>query len=379
MLVESATDRPGPGLARAPVSARALLLALSALLAGAGCPASGVAETQRTTSAAEPSAAVASAPSPDTSTTGPCAGMRAGARVCQGPSLLRCDDLSGAVTLLQTCLDIERCDVGRGECVPDCPPGEVYVPRTGPEGFTMGRGKELFGFGSRASGNPGKGVADTPHKVVLTRPFCIDAIEVTIGAYAKCAAELGCKPPNMWSRWSVYPHKTEIPVQLVHWRQAKYYCEAGGKSLPTEAQWEWAASGGSDHVYPWGDAPPTCAEADFTPGELTAPVCDCGCGGGGASPVGTHPKGDKVWPAGRIHDLAGNVWEWCLDNYVPYGADPETDPLHVTREDATHVVRGGGWNRSAAALTTSFRGAAVVDYQRPALGFRCVRNARGAR
>ncbi len=69
------------------------------------------------------------------------------------------------------------------------------------------------------------------------------------------------------------------------------------------------------------------------------------------------------------------MWEWCLDNYAPYPTLPQKDPLYATSEDAPHVVRGGGWNRSATALTTSFRGTAVVEYQRPALGFRCVRNA----
>jgi formylglycine-generating enzyme required for sulfatase activity len=272
------------------------------------------------------------------------------------------------------CASIERCDEATGQCAPDCPAGEVYVPATGPEGFTMGRGKGTFGFGAFRSENHGRGVADTPHKVVLTRPFCMDATEVTVGAYAKCVEEKGCTRPEIRTRWIVFPDKTDHPVNMVHWGQANFYCTREGKSLPTEAQWEWAAGGADGRKWPWGDTPPTCEHADFTAGDLTDPACDCGCAGGGTSPVGTHPKGDREWPAGKIHDLAGNVWEWCLDNYAPYESRAETDPVHGKLEAAPHVVRGGGWNRSAAALTTFFRGTAVVDYQRPALGFRCVRN-----
>jgi formylglycine-generating enzyme required for sulfatase activity len=291
--------------------------------------------------------------------------------------LLRCDDADLAMTEVQKCLSLERCDSEKGSCVAGCPEGEVYLPATGPEGFTMGSGKVQFAFGSRASGNVGNGIADAPHQVVLTKPFCMDATDVTAGAYARCVQERGCTQPDARTRWVVYPDKPDYPVNMVDFRQARFYCEAVGKSLPTEAQWEWAASGGKRNKWPWGAARPTCAYADFTPGVLRSNACDCGCSGGGASPVGTHPEGDAVWPAGRIHDLAGNVWEWCLDNYVRYQVSPETDPLHVTDEASPHVVRGGGWDRSAVALMTSFRGSAVVGYQRPALGFRCVRNPRG--
>lgn len=238
----------------------------------------------------------------------------------------------------------------------------------------MGTGTEPFGFGPRRSGNEGHGIADLPHVVVLTRPFCMDATEVTVGAYQKCVEGHGCIKPDFRTKWIVYPDKADHPVNMVDFRQARFYCRTLGKSLPTEAQWEWAASAASTRKWPWGDEPPTCDHADYTAGPMTAPACDCGCKGGGASPVGTHPRGDTVWPAGRLHDLAGNVWEWCLDNYHPYGLEPEADPLYVTHEENLHIVRGGGWNRSAVAIMRSFRGSAPVAYQRPALGFRCVRN-----
>lgn len=362
------SETPAATMSRRPALPAAVPLILL-LAASSGCSDRPAEAHQAQRDAPPPSAAPSRPPAPVPQ--GPCAGKHAGELACDGRTLLRCGE---TVTTVSTCLDIERCDADAGRCAPGCPAGEVYVPATGPEGFTMGRGVEPYAFGSRASHNEGHGIADTAHKVVLTRPFCMDATEVTVAAYATCVAEHGCTPPSILTHWRVFPDQPEQPVNMVHWKQAMHFCASVGKTLPSEAQWEWAASGGDGRRWPWGDTPPTCAEADFTAGDLTSPACNCGCDGGGASKVGTHPNGDKVWPSGRIHNLAGNVWEWCLDNYAPYGSAEETNPVRRTNEEASHVVRGGGWNRSAVALQTWFRGTAVVDYQRPALGFRCVRD-----
>jgi formylglycine-generating enzyme required for sulfatase activity len=250
----------------------------------------------------------------------------------------------------------------------------VYVPPTPPEGFTMGRGKIPYGFGKLKGGAPGNGIADTPHKVVLTRPFCMDATEVTVRAIVRCVKEQGCKEPSIFDRWATYPKKLDYPVNMVEWHIAREYCEKQGQSLPTEAQWEWAATGGDGRDWPWGNETPTCEHADFTQGELPSPGGDAGCHGGGPSPVGTHTKGDRVLPTGRIHDLAGNVWEWTLDSYSRFTKDPQTDPVRLVEGDLTHVVKGGGWNRSHRGIMSWFRGAAIHTYKVPGLGFRCVRN-----
>lgn len=262
------------------------------------------------------------------------------------------------------CLDIERREPATGRCGPNCPQGEVYVPATGRDGFTMGASLQ--------------GDADRPHRVVLTQPFCMDATEVTAKAYGECLDAGRCEPPRWWGEWTTYPALPDHPVNKVHWHHAKTYCAYRDKSLPTEAQWEWAATGGDGRRWPWGNDPPTCERADFTPGVLGRPAPDAGCHGGGTSAVGSHPAGAKIWPDGAIHDLAGNVWEWCRDNYAPYSGEPEVDPTHLTAELAVHVVRGGGWNRSGRGIRAQYRGGAVYDYQVPGLGFRCVRNPKPA-
>ena len=243
---------------------------------------------------------------------------------------------------------------------PQCGDGEVWVAPTSAEGFAMSKGI--------------KG----EHRVVLTRGFCMEATEVTVAAYAKCVDAGACKEPWRGDPWSTYPAKTDYPVNMVSWTKAHEYCAWAGKRLPTEAEWEWAATGPEQTKYPWGDEPePSCEYVDYT--KFGAPKwaagADVGCGGGGPSPVAAHKKGDKVWPGGAIHDLAGNVWEWVEDTYAPFGGEAATDPL-VSASATVHSIRGGGWNRSYAAMEVTYRGAAATTYQVPALGFRCVRGER---
>ncbi len=238
-----------------------------------------------------------------------------------------------------------------------CPEGEVWVPPTPAEGYVMSKG--------------GKGA----HHVVLTHGFCMDQTEVTVRAYARCVEAGACKEPWRGDPYSMYPSHLDEPVNLVSWPKAQAFCAWAGERLPSEAEWEWAATGPEQYRYPWGNEPePSCETCDYT--KFGAPKWeaggDIGCGGGGPSPVGSHPKGDRIWPGGAIHDLAGNVWEWVEDSFAPLGNEAVTDPV-VRSEVAVHAIRGGGWNRSYAAMVVTYRGAAHYTYQVPALGFRCVR------
>ena len=269
------------------------------------------------------------------------------------------------------CSNIERCENAR--CVPACPKGEVFIPATGPDGFNMGRGKA--------------GDDDRAHPVVLTQPFCIDSVEVTVKSYRACVDTGACTIPQLNDANSNYRSEFDRPnhpVNMVNWGQAKTYCESRGQALPTEAQWEWAASRGQGRKYPWGDQPePTCDNlyADFTPGgsPKTDPAGNVGCHGGGTSEVATHPNGKVSWPDGDVFDMAGNLWEWTMDCYLPYPEGRQIDPspqAHPKLGGDCYVraLRGGGWNRSSTALQTFQRAASKRTYRVPALGFRCVRN-----
>lgn len=251
-----------------------------------------------------------------------------------------------------------------------CPESEVWIPATPASGFVMGRGMQ--------------GKRDIPHRVVLTRGFCLDAFEVTSARYEVCVKAGSCRAPGQADEFATYGRAPEKPVNLVSWGEARTFCASREQRLPTEAEWEWAARGPGDATYPWGEsAVPTCADelGDFTEdgAPKSNPGGNFGCHGGGPSEVGKHPKGDKHWPGGALHDLGGNVWEWTEDSYAPYPdtdsqAAPVRDPL-VRLETATHVIRGGAWNRHPLSLITTYRGAAFYLYHVPGLGFRCARGA----
>ncbi|MCA9592106.1 MAG: formylglycine-generating enzyme family protein [Myxococcales bacterium] len=266
------------------------------------------------------------------------------------------------------CSSIERCDGGK--CVPACPEGEVYVPATGPKGFTMGRGAA--------------GAFDQAHTVILTQPFCMDATEVTVAAYRECMDAGKCTVPQLRdlnSNFREEYHRDKHPLNMVNFEQSTAYCEYRGEALPTEAQFEWASGHGDGRKYPWGDTEPSCELADFTPGGSPHldPAGDVGCHGGGTSEVKAHPKGKTTWPDGDIFDLGGNVWEWTADCYVPYPSGTVTDPSpqsHPSLHGDCYVrsLRGGGWNRSYYSMRVKSRAGSKKTYRVPGLGFRCVRN-----
>lgn len=268
------------------------------------------------------------------------------------------------------CSSIERCEAER--CVAACPPAEVFIPATGADGFKMGRGV--------------RGAMDQKHVVVLTKPFCMDATEVTVAAYRKCVDSGTCTIPqlnDLNSNFRTEYHRDDHPINMVNFAQAKHFCESAGKALPSEAQFEWAAGHGDGRVYPWGDETPTCDNgmADFTPGGSphSDPAGDVGCHGGGTSKVTAHPKGKSSWPAGDLYDLGGNLWEWTNDCYVSYPDGKVVDPSpqahpSVPGECYVRALRGGGWNRSKEALKVTWRAGSKKTYRVPGLGFRCVRN-----
>ena len=137
---------------------------------------------------------------------------------------------------------------------------------------------------------------------------------------------------SFWGRF-------ERPAINVSWRDAQAYAQwlsaTTGQTwrLPTEAEWEYAARGGLEARYPWGDGPAD-GKANCSDCEPAAP--------GRTTPVTQYPPN-----ALGLHDMAGNVWQWVADKI-----EPDDDSA-----DASRVLRGGSWNY----FTPSMRAAVRVD------------------
>ena len=166
-------------------------------------------------------------------------------------------------------------------------------------------------------------------------------------------------------RWGgdIYPAgEADHPVVSVSWFAAKAYCEWAGGRLPTEAEWEKACCGGATGRYCFGDDESKLKDYAWYRDN---------------SGRFAHPVGQKKPNAWGIHDMHGNVWEWCSSIYkeYPYRASDGREDLSDT--GSRRVVRGGGWNlgiarRCRSATRVSNSPTRCVDGN----GFRVVVSAR---
>lgn len=238
--------------------------------------------------------------------------------------------------------------------LPRLDPGDtnnlVWIP---PGTFVMGS----------PTGEAGRASIDGPQGLVtLTHGFWIGRCEVTQNEYQQV---MGTNP-------SSYVGIGCRPVESVPWTEAVAYCEQltlreqeAGRllsghvyRLPTEAEWEYAARAGSTSRYSFGDDPDyiECFERFWCSDNA----------GRQPRPVGLMPPN-----VSGMHDVHGNVAEWCQDWYAPYGAGTVTDPQGPAT-GTWRITRGGGLNGSPSDCRSAARNYAPPNTGFYAIGFRVV-------
>jgi iron(II)-dependent oxidoreductase len=261
-------------------------------------------------------------------------------------------------------------------------PAEVLVPG-GP--FVMGTDVEPWAYDN-----------ERPAHVVDLPPFFIGTFPVTCGEYLSFVEEGGYRDPRWWSpagwRWRCeaglehpqfwrrdgrswaclrfgwwQPLDPREPVQHVCWYEAEAYARFRGRRLPTEAEWEKAASWdpvtGAKRRYPWGDTDPDPGRANLGQRHF------------GPAPVGAYPGGASACGA---HQMVGDVWEWTASDFLPYPgfvAFPYREYSEVFYGPDYKVLRGGSWATHPLAVRTTFRNWDFPIRRQIFAGFRLARDA----
>jgi len=220
------------------------------------------------------------------------------------------------------------------------------------------------------------------HKVGI-KEFEMSKTEVTVAQYRECYAKGVCTCPKIAIQED---RPADSPITGITWGQANEYAKFAVGRLPTEAEWEYAATNeGQNVMYPWGNVASqatyeTCKlrkAVSMDPDLLNGPTSAFGCGTGTVWPVCSMPGGNT---AQGLCDMSGNVVEWVQDNYLPsYEGAPVDGSAVVVANSNNHVVRGGYFGCFGSSIRSDFR-YHVDDVVRKdelvGVGFRLARDGR---
>jgi formylglycine-generating enzyme required for sulfatase activity len=254
------------------------------------------------------------------------------------------------------------------------------------------------------------GEKESEHRVYLDAYF-IGKYEVTNAEWRVFTELASFEPlPAHWKDGKIPAGKENHPVVFVSWEDAQKYCEFISRltkrevRLPTEAQWEKAARGRDDYIYPWGNqwdkdlcnSGYNLAQFGFRPNaegeewdkkwaewQKTEKGKEIIANGGNTAPVGSFPKGKCFY---GCYDMAGNVCEWCSDWYMTNYyqlRDARKNPEGPTEEEAevvdcwgkkskARVLRGGSWFNYSLYCPSVKRHRVYPSSRNPYYGFRVV-------
>lgn len=248
-------------------------------------------------------------------------------------------------------------------------------------------------FGNRSLVFTGHGDA-APERVVAVDSFRMDARELTVGRF-RAALEAGFVPPAMpvandgplstegdgACTFSTVPTgREEHAINCLSWETARAYCRFQGGDLPSEVQWEYAATReGRDRKtsFPWGDADPACDEVVFGRLELAGLPGYCAERGDGPVPVGTDDWRDAT-PSG-IRGLGGGMSEWVRDGAASYDdpcwAEAVLNPSCPPEGRERLSVRGGSWASPLPVIVSTIRLSRGQGEASNIIGVRCAYEA----
>lgn len=225
--------------------------------------------------------------------------------------------------------------------------------------------------GSFLMGSPDRELGRRPdespqHEVRISQPFSIGVYQVTFDEYDRfCDATLSTRPAdNGWGR-------ENRPVINQSWHQVQAYCRWLSQQtkrlyrLPSEAEWEYACRAGTSTAFHVGATMDT-SQANID-GRFPYGNSSLGEYRGGTIPVGSFPSN-----AFGIHDMHGNVFEWCLDIWRPGYVGAPRDGSATGGTDSTRVVRGGSWGHEARFARSGARDREAPGTSNAGLGFRVV-------
>lgn len=219
------------------------------------------------------------------------------------------------------------------------------------------------------------------HSVTITKGFYLGETEVPVSAFKDYAAASGTPMPaeTFWNNRPMNEgwKSTNSPMVEVSWDGARQYCEWVGGRLPTEAEWEYAARGGTTGAH-YGELSRIAWYADNsgnTPIDSLAILnTDAANYENRIMTNGDnfHPVGLKAANEFGLHDVIGNVWEWVADYYDEkyYSSSASEDPKGPGA-GTLHIGRGGSYFMHPKRATVTARSPQKADYHNAGFGFRC--------
>jgi formylglycine-generating enzyme required for sulfatase activity len=222
-------------------------------------------------------------------------------------------------------------------------PCEALARATGlpPEGTAVDVEFVLVPAGTFQMGSArGSGDEIPVRRVTLARPFLLARTAVTERVWRGLAPDAGVPPTPSGTRGDL------LPVERVSWITATTWCQAAGLRLPSEAEWEYACRAGTTSAFAFGSTI-TPSQVNYNaslPQERASP----GLYRARTLPVGTLPPN-----AFGMHEMHGNVWEWCQDAYGSYADAP--DDGTPAMGSGQRILRGGCWRDPASDCRSAYR------------------------